>query len=437
MLPHFASNTFSNSSNSLNITKNDIGIIISSQNLAYGLSKFFFGILSDIASCRILFGSGLFLSGLMNIGFKKEIQIYNLYILSFLIGLAQGPAWPTCAKILKNWIPKGQFGTWWSIVSTSSNIAGALGPLAATFIALNYHWSIGFMILGCICMSVGYLSIIVLRNKPSDVGYKDMTDEEDEDKQVAEDFDSDSDNGQEENKVSRWQQSKLMLKYPFFTSICLVYFLVQLLKTLYSDVAQLYLIKVVKVDPYTASYFVSSFELSGIFGSIFSGVLTDMIFHCRTKNKQKTTKKSNVPSKLTETPIAIRFVLICIYVIALIICMHLFNYYVKVGSSHLLIYTISTISGSLCYGSISLLGIMAMEFTTDEYSGTSHAIAALAANIGAIFAGLPFSLISKYYSWNFTFKLVEYFGIFVLLLLLIFRKSPKYFEPVSLQKKSQ
>lgn len=117
--------------------------------------------------------------------------------------------------------------------------------------------------------------------------------------------------------------------------------------------------------------------------------------------------------------------------------MHLFNYYVKVGSSHLLIYTISTISGSLCYGSISLLGIMAMEFTTDEYSGTSHAIAALAANIGAIFAGLPFSLISKYYSWNFTFKLVEYFGIFVLLLLLIFRKSPKYFEPVSLQKKSQ
>ena len=107
----------------------------------------------------------------------------------------------------------------WSIVSTSSNIAGALGPLAATFIALNYHWSIGFMILGCICMSVGYLSIIVLRNKPSDVGYKDMTDEEDEDKQVAEDFDSDSDNGQEENKVSRWQQSKLMLKYPFFTSL--------------------------------------------------------------------------------------------------------------------------------------------------------------------------------------------------------------------------
>lgn len=112
MLPHFASNTHSNSSASLNITKNDIGIIVSSQNLAYAMSKLFFGILSDVASCRVLFGSGLFLSGLLNIGFRKEIKIYNLYMLSFFIGLAQGPAWPTCAKILRNWMPKEQFGTW-------------------------------------------------------------------------------------------------------------------------------------------------------------------------------------------------------------------------------------------------------------------------------------------------------------------------------------
>lgn len=38
----------------------------------------------------------------------------------------------------------------WSILSTSANVAGAIGPLVATSIALKYHWSYGFMIPGII-----------------------------------------------------------------------------------------------------------------------------------------------------------------------------------------------------------------------------------------------------------------------------------------------
>ena len=53
-------------------------MIISSQNLAYAISKFFGGILTDVASCRILFGAGLFLSGLLNLGFKKEIKVDSI-----------------------------------------------------------------------------------------------------------------------------------------------------------------------------------------------------------------------------------------------------------------------------------------------------------------------------------------------------------------------
>jgi len=81
MLPHFSggnsvgSNIVSNASGSFNLTKNDIGIIISSQNVAYAISKFVSGVLSDVMSVRILFGSCLFLSGLLNVGFKKDIQV--------------------------------------------------------------------------------------------------------------------------------------------------------------------------------------------------------------------------------------------------------------------------------------------------------------------------------------------------------------------------
>mgnify|MGYP001810548534 CR=1 FL=1 len=75
MRPHFNNSTTS----SLNLTKYDIGIIISSQNLAYAISKFVGGILTDTTSSRVLFGSGLFLSGLLNIGFRKEIKVTIIF----------------------------------------------------------------------------------------------------------------------------------------------------------------------------------------------------------------------------------------------------------------------------------------------------------------------------------------------------------------------
>ncbi len=117
--------------------------------MAYTISKFFGGILTDLLSCRILFGSGLILSGLLNVAFKKNSpvsnlkalfslkkyvlkihkQMYSIYSTSILLGLVQGPAWPCCAKILQNWLPKTSFATWWSILSTSANLAGALGKI--------------------------------------------------------------------------------------------------------------------------------------------------------------------------------------------------------------------------------------------------------------------------------------------------------------------
>lgn len=445
MLPHFTSSTHSNSSNSVNITKSDIGIIISSQNLAYASSKFFFGILSDLVSCRILFGSGLFLSGIVNIGLKKEITVYNLYAFSFLIGLAQGPAWPSCAKILQNWLPKNQFGTWWSVLSTAGNLAGTIGPIMMTYVALKYHWSIGFMILGCLCMSVGYLSIILLRNKPSDIGLKNLDEIEESDNEgLADTFmaneddfeenqietESESEEESEENKVPYTQQIKLLFSYPFFASICLVYFLVQLIKTIYSDVAQMYLIKVLKVEEYTASYFVSSFELFGLVGTLLSGILSDAII-----SYKRNLLKTNVNKKVV--PIKIRYVIICVYVLTIAGAMHLFNFYVKVGVSRNFLLVIGSVLGALCYGAISLLGVMAMEFTTNELSGTSHAIASLAANIGAVFAGLPFNLMSRYYSWNLTFKLVEYFSLVVLIVILMFRNYANYYSSMNIKVKTQ
>lgn len=406
LIPHFNCN----STSSINITKYDIGIIISAQNFAYTISKLLFGLLSDISSNRILFGSGLFISGLLNIGVKKDIDIYNLYFQSFLIGLAQGPAWPSAAKILQQWLPPSQFATWWSVISTGSNLAGALGPLLATSIAVQYHWSYVMLIPGCICMSMGYLAIIVLRNKPSDVGLTNF-----DDPKKNESLEADI------QEMGRIEKTKLVIKSPFFLSICLAYFFVQLLKTLYSDWSSIYLNKTIGIDAFKSTYFVSLFEIFGLFGSIFSGIMSDYVFYIKKSRSLK--KNQNFEGK----PITYRLCIVLIYLLGIFVFLHLFNFNVRKSSANMmLIYSIAAISGFLIYGCISLLGVMAMEFTSTELSGTAHSLASLSANFGSIFAGIPFSIISKIYSWNKAFKIVQIFLIFVFTFVFIFRNT--YFE---------
>ena len=71
-----------------------------------------------------------------------------------------------------------------------------------------------------------------------------------------------------------------------------------------------------------------------------------------------------------------------------------------------------------------------MEFTSVNFSGTSHAIASLSANIGAVVAGIPFGYISKLYTWNHAFKLVELLTLIITVVLFVFRNSKSKFESI-------
>jgi sugar phosphate permease len=150
------------------------------------------------------------------------------------------------------------------------------------------------------------------------------------------------------------------------------------------------------------------------------------------KKRQSTARNE----KFDVKPIKYRMIIVIVYLIGIFIFMHLFNFYIKKNSSDIkLIYSVSIGSGFLIYGCISLLGVMAMEFTSREFSGSSHAIASFSANVGSIFAGLPFSIISKLYSWNVAFKIVQACLVLVILCTLLFRNCNSYFVPA--KKKMQ
>lgn len=110
------------------------------------------------------------------------------------------------------------------------------------------------MIPGCVCMSVGYLAIIVLRNRPSEVGLPDFT--SDDDVRTTNDTDINEGFGEYEDEIGLFNKIKMLFSYPFFISICLCYFMVQLIKTLFSDWSQIYLIQNFNLSAYNGKYII-------------------------------------------------------------------------------------------------------------------------------------------------------------------------------------
>lgn len=146
-----------------------LGLIVSSQNLAYAISKFLGGILSDRISARLLFSSGLLVSGLATILFSGCESIWAYTLLWFLNGFAQGAGWPACAKVLRQWFSPETFGTYWSALSASANISGGISPFISAYIIMNFGWQTSLIFAGAISIVFGAISLLTVVDSPSKV----------------------------------------------------------------------------------------------------------------------------------------------------------------------------------------------------------------------------------------------------------------------------
>lgn len=227
------------------------GLIASSQNFAYAISKFIGGILSDRISSRLLFSSGLLLSGLSTLLFSSSDSITLFTLLWFCNGLAQGAGWPACAKLLRQWYSPAQFGTFWSLLSASANISGTLSPFFTSFIILNYGWRFSLMIAGSVSILIGVVAFVSVIDSPAKIGLKSF----------AESAKKDTD---KKKKAKEEETVKDLLLSSLLWLLAFCYFSVFCGKTSAVDWGQLYLMEDRKQSQFVGSAFTSSLELGKI-----------------------------------------------------------------------------------------------------------------------------------------------------------------------------
>jgi OPA family glycerol-3-phosphate transporter-like MFS transporter len=156
-------------------SKADLGWALTGSSIAYGVSKFLMGSVSDrsnpkyflplglLLSCVIMFASGIFKAIYASLALVIVLQIVN--------GWVQGMGWPPCGKTMVHWFSTKERGLVVSVWNSAHNVGGGLvATFALLGVTLFHDWGAKFYFNAVIAAVVAVVVFFLLRDTPQSLG---------------------------------------------------------------------------------------------------------------------------------------------------------------------------------------------------------------------------------------------------------------------------
>jgi len=156
-------------------TKAQLGTALTALSIAYGLSKFLMGSVSDRNNPRWFMPLGLLLSAAITATFGLWKGVYAsltlVIALQALNGWCSGMGWPPCGKTMVHWFSAKERGRVVSLWNTAHNVGGGLvAALAVVGVGLFGDWGAKFYFNALIAALVAVLVYALLRDAPQTCG---------------------------------------------------------------------------------------------------------------------------------------------------------------------------------------------------------------------------------------------------------------------------
>ncbi|MCF5826106.1 MFS transporter, partial [Pseudomonas syringae] len=156
-------------------TRGQLGVAMSAIAIAYGLSKFLMGIVSDRSNPRYFLPFGLLVSaGIMFVfGFAHwaTSSVTIMFVLLFINGWAQGMGWPPSGRTMVHWWSQKERGGVVSVWNVAHNVGGGLiGPLFLLGMGWTNDWHAAFYVPAAVALLVAVFAFVMMRDTPQSVG---------------------------------------------------------------------------------------------------------------------------------------------------------------------------------------------------------------------------------------------------------------------------
>lgn len=258
-------------------TKADLGIVMTMLSVAYGISKFVMGNVSDRSNPKFFATAGLLLSAFVMLLFGTVPGILSsipiMCILAFLNGWFQGMGYPPYAKNMVTWFSKTERGAWWSWWNVSHNLGGGIiAPLATLGIFLFGTWHSIFFFPALISIILAIITFFLLQDTPQSCGLPPIEEYKNDypDKHV------------EENKKSFKEVfSKYILHNKFLWYLAIANIFVYFIRYGVVSWAPTYLTAMKGFSKEGSRWAYFLYEWAGIPGMLVSGYLSDKLFRGR------------------------------------------------------------------------------------------------------------------------------------------------------------
>lgn len=375
--------------------KGELGTVLAMNAVAYALSKFLMGSVSDRSDARKFLPLGLVLASIAMMfmivpitALGPENHMWALVlmgVLNFLVGWFNGMGWPPCGRIMTHWFSQSERGTMMSIWNCAHNVGGALvGPMAvygATWFgqwfygnATDHYFLIGtFVFPAVVAMLVALVAYCMLRDTPQSCGLPSV-------EKWRNDFPKNYSEKSEQVLSTREIFLRYVLNNKFLWFIAIANAFVYMVRYGCLDWAPTILTEK-GIDLKSAGWAYFAYEFAAIPGTLICGYLSDKLFHGR---------------RALPTIIFMAFV-------AVFICLYWAFMY------NLTIVIISLIGiGFFIYGPVMLIGVQALDLAPKNAAGTA---AGLTGFFGyffgtAVLANTCIGYVADHFGWNWTFVML-------------------------------
>ena len=345
------------------IDKGELGTVLAMNAIAYALSKFLMGSVSDRSNARKFLPLGLILSALAMAFMVWPIQAFDLVthpenkiwalmllgFLNFLVGWFNGMGWPPCGRIMTHWFSLHERGTWMSVWNCAHNVGGALvGPMAVYGAAWFGSWFYGqnsdlyflagtFLFPAAVGLLIAIVAYCLLRDTPQSVGLPSI-------EKWRNDYPKNYSAKSEEVLTTKEIFFKYVFNNKFLWFIACANAFIYMVRYGALDWAPTLLTNA-GFDIKQAGWAYFAFEIAAIPGTLFCGWLSDKVFNGR------------------------RAVPTIIFMALIIVFLVLYWMFYDTSITMALISLIGI--GFLIYGPVMLIGVQALDLAPKNASGTA------------------------------------------------------------------
>lgn len=371
----------------------ELSIVLSMNAIAYALSKFLMGSVSDRSNARIFLPLGLILAAISMafmivpvVAFgpdQKPLAITIMAILNFLVGWFNGMGWPPCGRVMTHWFSVKERGTKMSIWNCAHNVGGALvGPMAVYGAIWFGHWFYGanseyYFLIGtyafpaAVAIFIAIFAYCMIRDTPQSVGLPSV-------EKWRNDYPKNYSEKQETVLSTKDIFFKYVLNNKLLWYIAIANAFIYMVRYGCLDWAPTFLKEAQGYDIKQAGWAYFAYEFAAIPGTLVCGWMSDKVFKGR---------------RALPTIIFMAFVA-------------LFVFLYWTFSDNYVIVTASLIAiGFFIYGPVMLVGVQALDLAPKNAAGTA---AGLTGFFGyffgtAILANIVVGYVAQSAGWDWTF----------------------------------